>query len=213
MLGDAMVNGLPRIAVGMFDGNSDALFDAIVDMRLHEHVRDSLLGAATFLTREGRIERERMVRFLERFEVERLAPAEDFTWVGWVTAVSLLGLRGLVPNVTRAWDSGVIPDFMSRAEFAADLDRTEQTPDDLVRFEENYLGYVEDVLVALEDFHELDDESDDPAELWDETDAPPPPLPRRSFGEPVINPWRHVGRNDPCPCGSGKKAKRCCLAA
>ncbi|RWK45049.1 MAG: hypothetical protein EOR45_38715, partial [Mesorhizobium sp.] len=25
-------------------------------------------------------------------------------------------------------------------------------------------------------------------------------------------PWRHVGRNDPCPCGSGKKAKKCCLA-
>ncbi|TIP76603.1 MAG: hypothetical protein E5X63_41945, partial [Mesorhizobium sp.] len=20
------------------------------------------------------------------------------------------------------------------------------------------------------------------------------------------------GRNDPCPCGSGKKAKKCCLA-
>jgi uncharacterized protein len=23
--------------------------------------------------------------------------------------------------------------------------------------------------------------------------------------------WRHVGRNDPCPCGSGQKYKRCCL--
>ncbi|MBV8056713.1 MAG: SEC-C domain-containing protein, partial [Deltaproteobacteria bacterium] len=21
-----------------------------------------------------------------------------------------------------------------------------------------------------------------------------------------------IGRNDPCPCGSGKKYKRCCLA-
>jgi uncharacterized protein YecA (UPF0149 family) len=31
--------------------------------------------------------------------------------------------------------------------------------------------------------------------------------------EPAHNPLRHVGRNDPCPCGSGKKAKRCCLAA
>jgi uncharacterized protein YecA (UPF0149 family) len=25
------------------------------------------------------------------------------------------------------------------------------------------------------------------------------------------NPHRHVGRNDPCPCGSGKKFKKCCL--
>ena len=23
--------------------------------------------------------------------------------------------------------------------------------------------------------------------------------------------WRHVGRNDPCPCGSGRKFKKCCL--
>ncbi|MCL4313555.1 MAG: anaerobic sulfatase maturase [Actinobacteria bacterium] len=25
--------------------------------------------------------------------------------------------------------------------------------------------------------------------------------------------FRHVGRNDPCPCGSGKKAKNCCLSS
>jgi len=30
---------------------------------------------------------------------------------------------------------------------------------------------------------------------------------------PVVNSWRKVGRNDPCPCGSGKKAKHYCLAA
>ena len=23
----------------------------------------------------------------------------------------------------------------------------------------------------------------------------------------------HVGRNDPCPCGSGKKFKKCCLVS
>lgn len=29
---------------------------------------------------------------------------------------------------------------------------------------------------------------------------------------PIINdPLRETGRNDPCPCGSGKKYKRCCL--
>jgi SEC-C motif-containing protein len=32
------------------------------------------------------------------------------------------------------------------------------------------------------------------------------------WGEPAINAYRDVGRNDPCPCGSGKKFKKCCLA-
>ncbi|MBX3500616.1 MAG: SEC-C domain-containing protein [Alphaproteobacteria bacterium] len=28
-------------------------------------------------------------------------------------------------------------------------------------------------------------------------------------GWPQTNPYRHVGRNDLCPCGSGQKFKRC----
>jgi uncharacterized protein YecA (UPF0149 family) len=32
-----------------------------------------------------------------------------------------------------------------------------------------------------------------------------------SLIKPAVNPLRDVGRNDPCPCGSGKKFKRCCL--
>lgn len=31
------------------------------------------------------------------------------------------------------------------------------------------------------------------------------------FGGPTSNPSINVGRNDPCPCGSGKKFKKCCL--
>jgi len=34
--------------------------------------------------------------------------------------------------------------------------------------------------------------------------ARPPIKPKRSVGH-------KIGRNDPCPCGSGKKWKKCCL--
>lgn len=29
--------------------------------------------------------------------------------------------------------------------------------------------------------------------------------------EPITNPYKNIGRNDPCPCGSGKKYKKCGL--
>jgi len=32
-------------------------------------------------------------------------------------------------------------------------------------------------------------------------------------GEPIVRPGSRIGRNDPCPCGSGKKYKKCCLRA
>ncbi len=55
-----------------------------------------------------------------------------------------------------------------------------------------------------------------------ESDAPPPPgaraessrLPpqtaKRSHQQPVMRQGRKIGRNEPCPCGSGKKYKQCC---
>lgn len=40
-------------------------------------------------------------------------------------------------------------------------------------------------------------------------------LARRENQAPSLEPQRRpeprVGRNDPCPCGSGKKYKKCCL--
>lgn len=46
-------------------------------------------------------------------------------------------------------------------------------------------------------------------------DSPRPVLPKedldRSF-TPLLREKKSVGRNDPCPCGSGKKFKKCCLA-
>jgi preprotein translocase subunit SecA len=42
-----------------------------------------------------------------------------------------------------------------------------------------------------------------------ETSGPEPGEPSRAI-EPIRNAEPKVGRNDPCPCGSGKKYKKCC---
>ena len=44
-----------------------------------------------------------------------------------------------------------------------------------------------------------------------EADIPALAQPFHSRFEPETNPYKNVGRNDPCPCGSGKKFKKCCL--
>ena len=218
LLGDANPGHLPRIAAGMFNGDTEALFEAITDQRLDEYARYSLLGAATFLTWEGRIDRERMIAFLRRFDAERLAPDEEVIWHGWLQAVALLGLRELEPAVMAAWDRGSIPPkVLERHEFIEDLERAERAPEDIQRFKDAYLGYIDDVVVALEDWilgdHFVDDDDVPDMDVLDDLGTPTGErLSLNLPGQPVVNPWRHVGRNDPCPCGSGKKAKRCCLA-
>lgn len=216
LLGDATSSHLQRIAAGMFNGDTEALLNAAVDPQLEETARESLLAAATFLTWDGRIDRERMIAFLRRFDAERLAPDADLAWVGWANAAALLGLRELETAVLAAWDRGSIPAaLLGRDEFVEVLEQAKQAPEDAQRFKDAQLGYIDDVIVALEDAMLVDQfDDDDDMEVLDDLAGPADErFPLNLPGEPAINPWRHVGRNDPCPCGSGKKAKRCCLAA
>lgn len=34
---------------------------------------------------------------------------------------------------------------------------------------------------------------------------------REKPNQPIVHDMPKAGRNDPCPCGSGKKYKKCCL--
>jgi len=221
LLGDLITEDLARIVAGTFDGKSEPVFELIRDPTVDQYVRDALLGALTFLTWKGLIEQRVMEDFLVKFPEDCAPEHEDEAWTGWANAISLLGLRHLAPLVYRAFDEGRVPDWaLDRSDFEEDLVDAEQRPDDPERFESANLGYIEDIAETLgwsDAFEDEDDFSDDFSEDISEGDDPfadQPPFKASGWmaSEPVRNPMRHVGRNDPCPCGSGKKAKKCCLA-
>ena len=206
LIGNTVTESLASIVTGVFDDDVDALFALIIDSSIDGFIREALFGAATFLAWENRIQRDRYREFLVRFYQERPAEDGDQAWAGWLQAIALLGLRDLVPLVDSAFREERIPEeWIDRPEFDEDLATTERAPDDIDRFTQNNLGYIEDVLVSLDWTRGTEDVFDEDGEeaLWTDVVYP---------NEPVRNPWRHVGRNDPCPCGSGKKAKKCCLA-
>jgi uncharacterized protein DUF1186/SEC-C motif-containing protein len=204
LIGDTVIESLANIVTGLFDDNSDALFALIVDGSIDGFIREALFGAATFLAWEGRIERDRYREFLVRFHEERAAEDGDQAWAGWLQAIALLGLRDLVPLVDDAFRGNRLPpEWFDRPQFDEDLAEAERAPDDIDRFTQINLGYIEDVLESLDWAPSAEDAVDEEAP-WADFAYP---------NEPVRNPWRHVGRNDPCPCGSGKKAKKCCLAS
>jgi hypothetical protein len=213
LLGDAITETLSKILAGVFDGDPEPLLGLISDITLDEFVRDAALNAFTFLVFDGRIERSFADDYLRRFEPECTAPAGDMIWHAWMTAVALLGFEHLTDRVHAAFADGRIPrNVAEKKHYRELLEAALARPNDGKRFADEHLGYIEDVLAELEPWsrgHPGEDDDiatdDDIAEWalkglsW---------LPR---GTPVRNPWAGVGRNDPCPCGSGKKFKRCCL--
>ncbi|MCP1840083.1 hypothetical protein ACVIHI_007000 [Bradyrhizobium sp. USDA 4524] len=209
LLGDCLTESMARIVAGVFDGDVDALLSLVVDQSVDQFAREQVLGAATFLTWNGMIGRERMQRLLKAFHEQNLADDENHAWYAWQQAIALLGLRELAPLAYRAFDDGRIPDWMTeRREFDEMLVDAEQRPEEIARFEEVGLGYIKDAVQEMEGtdygYNETFDDLDAP--FGDDLDT------LWSHTEPVRNPLRHVGRNDPCPCGSGKKYKKCCLA-
>lgn len=204
LLGDVLTESMACIVAGVFDGDVEALLGMVSDRSIDQFVREQILCAATFLTWNGSIPHARMRHLLVAFVEDQLAEDEDQAWYGWQQAIALLGMRELAPLVHRAIDEGRIPDWMlARSEFDDMLADAERRPEDATRFKDVNLGYIDDVADALA-WNDYDDATD---QLSDE-DLDTEWIPT----EPVRNPFRNVGRNDPCPCGSGKKYKKCCLA-
>ncbi|MDQ3111292.1 MAG: DUF1186 domain-containing protein [Bacteroidota bacterium] len=55
------------------------------------------------------------------------------------------------------------------------------------------------------DEDEVEDWDDDESDDWDNEKD----IPSIGFAQPVVRSEPKIGRNDPCPCGSGKKYKKC----
>ncbi len=194
-IGDALGGTLSRVVASVFDDDATALEAVLLDREVDEFVRWCLFGSYAVLLQSGRIGPDRARALLIRFDEERPARAGDAAWAGWEETIALCGFRDLAERVAVARaDARLLDDVSDPEWFALTLADAEQHPQDLARFRDKDLGYVEDVVAELERGLADDGEEDEPE-------------------EPVRNPLKDVGRNDPCPCGSGKKYKKCCLAA
>ena len=206
LLGDTVTESMAKIVTGVFDDDIDTLFALMIDRSIDEFIREALFGAATFLAWDRRIERSRLQEFLVRFYEERPAEDGDQAWAGWLQAIALLGLRDLVPLVDSAFREDRIPEaWIDRPQFDEDLAWRNTRP--TTSIDSRKPTSVTSRMCSCR---------------WIGRAAPKTSSTRTARklrgadlaypNEPVRNPWRHVGRNDPCPCGSGKKAKKCCLA-
>jgi uncharacterized protein len=132
-------------------------------------------------------------------------------WSGWVLAIGLLGLEALSGVVRQAFGRGLIdPMVMGYDHFRRDLERTLADPTHMAGFEYDQIGPLEDAIGELSGWYAFSDAAkrDQERRATSSGDA------RLAYADtplPFVDPFKDVGRNDPCPCGSGKKFKKCCL--
>jgi len=98
---------------------------------------------------------------------------------------------------------------LSFSDFEHDLQRALENPDSPWENEREFalFGDTVEELSGWQYFEPHDLENYDFEEDVEEAPADGPWSPH----VPAVNPHKGIGRNDPCPCGSGKKFKKCCL--
>jgi uncharacterized protein len=206
IFGDSVTETSHRVMAAVFDGDPQPLYDVILEAKASEFVRSRMCEALAMLALRGELPRAEAERFLRACYSDIQPQVDCFVWNGWQSAIAALGLVELKPLVQQAFERGCLdPSLVLFRHFEEDLQRAIQHPTAPWRFEKEYTLFGDSVeeLSNWQSFGPDCEESDarDAGRQYD----------RWSPGWPAVNPYRDVGRNDPCPCGSGKKFKKCCL--
>ncbi len=186
VLGD-MLTSTGNILYSTYDGDLAPTLAVISDATLDPFARGAALRLLEGLYRDGRLPRETLDELLRGY-LEALGKGEDDSMFGGmlISVIADCDLYELAEDVREAFRQEKI-DLLRMGDFDG-------------FFDELYNG----------------DESGDETRTIDDTIGElrgwacfrREPEDKPSIHE--ILSWK-VGRNDPCPCGSGKKFKKCCL--
>jgi hypothetical protein len=186
--GDLVTEDLNRILASVC-GNDTSLIEALIeDENANEYVRDAALEGLLVLVARGDKSREEVMGYYRELLREKLARKPYLVWGGLVSCCCHLHPEEVLEDIRRAYAEGLVDedyiDLGMVEEYAAQSQA--QVLADL-KLDSRY-SYIDDVIREME--------------WWACFD---PPQERQRFKG-------KVGRNEPCPCGSGKKYKQCCGA-
>jgi hypothetical protein len=215
-LGDATTVTLPGILIRTYDGSLSRLQTVIEDTGVDDFARSGALNALAWLTAAGQIPQETTAKYLRDLFTTLKSDGEGWVWVGWQDAISCLGFADMAGMVQKVFSRGWIHrSIMSFKHFEEDLRQRQRDTDPMAAFARQRVRPVEDSVAELSGWACFNEAPPRPT-----LDAPGPASAITELADdpawyvpstPVINPYRNVGRNDLCPCGSGQKFKKCCL--
>jgi hypothetical protein len=161
---------------------------------------------------EGTYTRDEAVEILRR-SLRQAIDKEDIDLIsGLVDALHELYPQEAYQEIKECYDKGLMEPFMMALDDIDDTLREDRT-ECLKRVADRWRP-INDTVSELSRWASFSETKDKPRPAARPFDLAPEPRsapPRGPRLEPLQSPEERVGRNDPCPCGSGKKFKKCCM--
>jgi hypothetical protein len=206
IFGDGITTTSHRVIASVFDGDPQPLYDIILDPNAEQFIRSRMCEALAMVTLRGGLDRTLAGRFLRDAFIEMQPQAQCYVWVGWQSAIAMLGMSDLRSLVKKAFDRGFVDrHVLGFDHFEQDLRRAIEHPGEPWRLEDREYTLFDDSIDELSGWYCFTEQYSEDRERWrQQAEA-------SVRNQRLENPFKGVGRNNPCPCGSGKKFKKCCL--
>lgn len=231
LLGDTVTEDLKNILASVCDGNIEPIKGIIEDSSLDEFVRSEALESLLILLNHSVVSREQLVAYFKELFNGKLEADYSYVWESLLGCCSLIHPEGLSDEIEKAFTDGKVMEiFFDRIFTKHQLKRSVIEVLNELKENEEYSFVSEEDVFLLESWvggsSDKEDDDDDyegdeyPFDEDDENEMEGDLLMKNvvnAFKDNEISmnvPFKResfVGRNDPCPCGSGKKYKKCCL--
>ncbi|NCC26759.1 MAG: DUF1186 domain-containing protein [Gammaproteobacteria bacterium] len=193
--GDLVTEDLDRILAAVCGADVDPIKSMIENREVNEYVRSACLRALVLLVARGELERASVVEYFRSLFNGKLDLEADFLWTSLVRACCDLYPQELLPDIERTFDAGLVETLFVGRDCVARV--ISEGKEQALRYADRK-GPIEDTVSEMSWWAAFRED--------DRKAAHQAPT--------ITNGARFkaakVGRNAPCPCGSGKKFKKCC---
>jgi hypothetical protein len=189
--GDIVTQDGARILAAVCDGDLEPLRNLALDRRANEYGRDAAVTALGLLAAWAEVPRASVIASLEWLAREGLEREPSQAWNGLACCCADIEAVELFAELRRAYAAGLID---PQAVHPSELDEIEAAP------RGGTLDATRDRWPPIDDVAEA-------TGWWSRVEDDDAGIPQEPYRAPP-----RVGRNDPCPCSSGKKFKKCCGA-
>ncbi|MFK0572935.1 DUF1186 domain-containing protein [Endozoicomonas sp.] len=202
LFGDITCMGLNQILASVYDGDLTPIQSLIEDDDNSQYVRGSAIEAMAPLYQSGQLTRETILDYFTQLYRGKLTREYSQVWNALVACTEAFGFIELLDEMNKAFSNDLTEPYYYQDNCLENL-LLEHSGEPLFRRIKTSL--IDDTVAELQDWA---------------TFRPEPKPNRRNDAIPesrfihtdgtLVRETPKTGRNDPCPCGSGKKFKKCC---
>lgn len=202
LIGDTITSGLSDILYNTYDGNLTQLKQMVADTKIDEFVRADALEVMGQLYLDGEISETDWKSFLAQTIHD--AKGYDHVCNKIADLICRCHFVDMLPEIRYMFDHDLMDEgYLGDYDSCVDL---------MFKYDEEEISFCKKSMNAAEYLKSWS--------MFTDGDTKTPDMSKKDLEkmlramERTLNPpirKQKIGRNDPCPCGSGKKYKFCCM--